>query len=176
MAMVGTKQVKWIRCSIPIAAAALAIFIIETVARGTPYFTLAPVFAILVVGIYYGGTIAGTVIGLGIIIYSFYASPDLARAIIISVSVFFIVAPIIFLKRLMDNADEILARLRDLDVQITGAEIRWPHLSEAEKLTLIRQLQHRIANLVTLNIGWRELFRERETVLRDYDKKTHKAG
>lgn len=161
---------KLVRGATPVLIAILATVGTNYYLRSTPYFTLAPLFAILAMGIYHGGITSGIIIALLIGAYGFYASPNLIRAGIIALSLLLIVGPIAVLRRRIDNVNTILARLRHLDAIIAGTELRWPHLTEKEKRDLIREIQHHIAHILTLTLGWHELALEREALLDDYVK------
>lgn len=164
-------QRNWVRCCIPILLALGIAWIINTWV-GQSYFTLAPLFAVLAMGIYHGGALPASMIALLIIGYSFYASPDMIRAFIISVSTLFIVGPIVILRRAADNANTILKQLRDLDIFMTGLETKWPTMNEAERKRSIIQARYKITHILTLALGWHELAAEKEAVLDEYESKT----
>lgn len=172
MATILRRSIDDLRKYGPIALALLAVVILDQY-KGSSYFTLAPLFAIMAIGIYYGGTVTCAVIGLIISGYSVYSLYDISmiRAFIIILSVVFIIVPFVFLRRVLDNTDALLEKLREIDIQLLGLLVRWHDLSEAEKLQIVRQLQNKIANLLTLTIGWLTLAREKNKVIRDYSDK-----
>lgn len=171
------KQIDWnklIRCCASILVAIIAI-IITNHYRGQIYFTLAPLFAILVMAGYHGGRRAAIAVGLLICGYSLYATArvNIIRSLIVIISVVLSVIPFLLWQRFLDNASSILYRLRELDIQLTGLDKRWGTLNETEKLAAMRSTHHLIANLTTLVIGWTQLAREQRDILRDYER-THK--
>jgi hypothetical protein len=167
LATVLRKSTDGLRKYGPIVLAVLTVAILDEY-RGGVYFTLAPLFAVMAIGIYYGGTVTGGIIGLVIATYSAYSLYDvsLIRSAIIIVSVILIIAPFAILRRALDNTDSILDRLREIDILTTGLLARWHNMSEAEKRQTIEQIQHKVANLLTLTIGWLTLAREQGKVSR----------
>lgn len=148
-----------------------SIYITDHFASGKPYFTLAPLFAIVVMSAYHGGLFTSILVGLMVGGYGFYASPDFIRALIIFASIALIVIPVAILKRSVDNKDIMMSRLRDLDILLSGIEARWLNLSEAEKRGAVGQARHKVSNMLTLSMGWIELAKERSKVLKEEPRK-----
>ena len=155
----------------PVTLAILGIAILDPL-RGGVYFTLAPLFAVLALGIFAGGIVGGGWVGLTISLYSVYSLHDvsLIRAGIIIATTVVILALFATLRRDLDNTSMILSRLRDVDIHLTGTIARWHNLSEAEKRQTLEKIHHQIATILTLTIGWVSLANDQNRVQRDYDK------
>jgi hypothetical protein len=160
-------QRKTIRYSVLIGETAIVIFILDQILRDHTSFTLAPAFAMIVMSIYHGGTIAGIGSGLIVSAYAIYAVPDPLRAIIIIGSIIAIVAPIVILRQAVDNGDRLLAKLLDLDTYLAGSVFRWENMNDSERWEIIKVIHHKMAHIRTLSRGWHDLAMEREQVLDD---------
>lgn len=161
-----------IRSAGPVAIAVILLFGLE-LTRGTSYFTLAPLFTVLAMAIYYGGWKSGSIVSVLIIGYSVYAGNDLnvIRSVIIALSAIGIIAPISILRLVSDNTNTIRAELRDVDIQLVGILKRWPNITEAEKREAVTKAHYKVAHILTLAAGWLELIHGKNSVIRQYENR-----
>lgn len=166
------KTSELIRVFVPVIISLIFVVVLDGF-RGTPYFTLAPLFPILAMAGWHGGLVSAVAVGVVMGWFGIHAAADIniIRTLIIICSVIMTLIPIIILRKSLDNAGGILSQMREIDIQLTGTLQRWRSLSEADRLAAVKQLHHRIAHCTTFAMGWYELAREKESVLRDYEKK-----
>lgn len=149
--------------------------------------TVAVLFPVVVVAAFMSGLRAGMIAALWVSGYSAWLvwATEPERAIVVAISLIVTNYMVGYLKRQSrlsqeirrkaEAADELngnIHRLRELDSILTDLIDAWDAISDGAKLTEVKAALHCNATLLTVVAGWRQLWKERESLLRDHEKRT----
>lgn len=148
--------------------------------------TVAILFPFVVLAAFTSGMRAGMVAALWVSGYSAWLvwTTDPLRAVVVAASLIATNHMVGLLKRrsriaeetrrkaeLADAVNGNIEKLRDIEKSLFELLMGWQVLNDEAQLRIVKVAHSNIANLTSIVSGWRELWKERETLIEEHEKR-----